>query len=38
MDKNGLEQISQVEVKDWASGLANVNIDDDSDEFYQSEE
>lgn len=38
MDKNGLEQVSQVEVKDWASSLANINVDDDSDDFYEQDE
>lgn len=33
MDKHGLEQIEQVQVKDWASNLASEHIDEDGDDY-----
>lgn len=38
MDKHGLEQIEQVQVKDWASNLASEHIDEDGDDYADDDE
>lgn len=38
MDKHGLEQIEQVQVKDWASNLASEYIDEDGDDYADDDE
>lgn len=38
MDKHGLEQIEQVQVKDWVSNLASEHIDEDGDDYADDDE
>ena len=38
MDKHGLEQIDQVQLKDWASELQNAQVEDDGQDAEDDEE